>query len=94
MALSGLPPAACRHMDMLIDLLSRFPTGQSDQAVRAMIEQLDMLEYEARWQGASPVTLSAIQGAKVFLDVSELQPRRMRALSSPHDRRRVIGAKH
>ncbi|MCJ2005609.1 hypothetical protein [Methylobacterium sp. J-092] len=81
-------------MDTLIDLLSKFPTGQGDLAVRAMIEQLDILEYDARWQGASAVTLSAIQGAKVLLDVSELQPRRMRALSSPYDRRRAVGVKH
>lgn len=79
-------------MNTLIDLLGEFPTGQGDHAVRAMIERLDMLEYEARGQGASAATLSAIQGAKVLLDVSELQCRRVPSLSSPSERRRGLGA--
>ena len=91
MTLTGPPPASCPDMGTLIELLNGFPIGQGEHAVRAMIQRLDMLEYEARGRGASAATVAAIQGAKVLLDVSDLQCRRVLSLSSSTERRLAVG---
>ena len=62
------------HMAELIDLLDDFPLARNPRRAAVLGLRLWELERRARWQGAAPETLAAIQGARVLLDLAELPP--------------------
>ena len=66
-----LPPSL---MSELIDLLGDFPPDQNRRRAAALGIRLAELEHRARWEGAAPETMAAIQGVRVLLDLSELPP--------------------
>lgn len=90
MALFDAAPAPCPHMEVLIELLGGCPSDRDKRAVENVNVRLDLLEYEARGQGARDETLAAIRGAKILLSMAELPPPRRPSGQALRDERSSV----
>ena len=69
-----LPSPSCPYMAQLVTLLCDLPTERDGRRPDVVAEHLAQLESEGRANGAPETTLTAIQGARALLAMSELPP--------------------